>query len=184
MMIVLLIALVGPLIAPHSPTAIVGPPYRGVSGSLPIGTDYLGHDVLSRVLWGGRSLLWMSFAATLLGFLLGVSAGLVAGYSRGVGDNLVMRPMDVVQSLPQLVLVLVFVALLGPKLWLITLLVALAWAPQIARMTRGLTKETIEKEYVQAAEAIGISRRDILRKEVLPNISTPLTVEFAVRLTW
>src|SRR5262249_147540 len=77
-----------------------------------------------------------------------------------------------------------FVAMFGPKPWLITLLVALAWAPGVARMTRGLTQETLNKEYVEAAEAIGFPRGRILRREILPNVFTPLTVEFAVRLTW
>jgi peptide/nickel transport system permease protein len=95
-----------------------------------------------------------------------------------------MRPLEVIQSFPQIVLVLLFVALLGPQLWLVTVLVALAWVPQVARMSRGLTLETIDKEYVEAAEAIGIPRHRILRNEILPNIVTPLTVEFAIRLTW
>jgi peptide/nickel transport system permease protein len=182
--LIVLGALVGPLAAPHAPDALVGLPLQSPSGAHLLGTDALGHDVLSRVLWGGRSVVWMSFAAATLGVFVGVVVGLVAGYSQSVLDDVLMRGMDVVLAFPQIVFVLLFVSLLGPKLWLIVLLVALSWVPQVARVARGVTSEVIHREYVESAEAIGLPRHQILSREILPNITTPLMVEYGLRLTW
>jgi len=182
--LVVLLALVGPLAAPHAPDAFVGIPSQSPSGRFPLGTDYLGHDVLSRVLWGGRSVVWMAFAAASLGVGLGALAGMLAAYSRGGVDDVLMRGMDVVLAFPQIVFVLLFVSLLGPRLWLIVLMVALSWVPQVARVARGITAEVIHREYVESAELLGLPRRRILVREILPNVTTPLGVEYGLRLTW
>lgn len=182
--LVVLVALVGPLAAPHSPAAFVGPPAQSPSGEFLLGTDYLGHDVLSRVLWGGRSVVWMAFAAASLGVTLGAAIGLLAAYSRPLLDETLMRSMDVILAFPQIVFVLLFVSLLGPKLWLIVLLVAASWVPQVARVARGITSEVVSREYVQFAEMIGLPRCRILTREILPNVTTPLAVEYGLRLTW
>jgi len=115
---------------------------------------------------------------------IGVSVGLTAAYSRSVLDEVLMRSTDLLLAFPQIVLVLLFVSLIGPKLWLIVLLVALAWAPQVARVARGATLEVVGREYVESAEVIGVARWRILLREVLPNVASPLLVEFGVRLTW
>jgi peptide/nickel transport system permease protein len=182
--VMVLVALVGPLVAPHSASEIVVPPFSGPSGEAPLGGDYLGHDVLSRVLWGGRSVLWMAFAATTLGVIVGVTIGMIAAYSRNVLDDLLMRALDVVLAFPGLVLALLFVSLLGPKPWLIVLLVGLGWVPGVARTMRGVALDIVNREFVEAAEAFGMPRRNILRREVLPNLMTPLMVEYGLRLTW
>lgn len=181
---VVLLALVGPLVAPHTPTAVVGLPAQSPSGRFLLGTDYLGHDVLSRVLWGGRSVVWMAFAAATLGVAVGAAVGLLAAYSRSVTDDLLMRGMDVILAFPQIVFVLLFVSLLGPKLGLIVVLVALTWVPQVARVVRGITSDIVHREYVESAELIGLPRRRILAREILPNVTTPLMVEYGLRLTW
>jgi len=181
---VVLLALVGPLAAPYAPDALVGLPAQPPSGRFLLGTDYLGHDVLSRVLWGGRSVVWMAFAAATLGVALGAAVGLFAAYSRSLLDDVLMRGMDVILAFPQIVFVLLFVSMLGPKLPLIVLLVALTWVPQVARVARGITSEVIHREYVESAELIGLPRRRILAHEILPNVTTPLTVEYGLRLTW
>lgn len=182
--LIVLLALLGPLLAPHTPTEFVGAPLSGPTGDALLGADQLGRDVLSRVLAGGRSVLWMSIAAAVLGVALGVALGLVAGYVRGRADAVTMRALDVVIAFPQLVLVLLFVSLLGAKEWLIVVLTAVAWAPGVARVTRGITLETVDREFVQAAEVLGYSRRSILFGEILPNLTTPLMVELGLRLTW
>lgn len=184
LLLVVATALVGPFVAPHDPDDVVGLPAQGPSGSFLLGTDYLGHDVLSRVLWGGRSVLWMSFSAATLGVAFGAAIGLVAAYTRTIADDLLMRGMDVILAFPQIVFVLLFVSLLGPKLPLIVVLVAIAWMPQVARVVRGITSEVVNREYVESAELIGLSRRRILMREILPNVSTPLMVEYGLRLTW
>jgi peptide/nickel transport system permease protein len=181
---IVLVGVVGPLIAPHSPSEFVGPPSKGPFSGAPLGTDYLGQDVLSRVLWGGWSVLWMAIAATVIGVALGVVIGLVAASAGTVTDDLIMGATDVVLAFPQIVLVIVFVSMLGPELWLIVLLVAVSHAPRIARLVRALAAETMRKEYVEAAEVLGIPRYRILAGEVLPNLTTPLLVEASLRLVW
>ncbi len=181
---VVLIAVFGPLIAPHSSTDIVSAPIQGPSGAYPLGTDYLGRDVLSRVLSGGRTVVWMSFAAATLGVALGAALGMLAGYSRSWLDDGIMRTLDVVLAFPQVVLVLLFVAMLGTKEWLIVVLIAVSWTPQVARVVRGVTTEVVYREYVEAAEAMRLPARRILRQEILPNVVTPLAVEYGLRLTW
>jgi peptide/nickel transport system permease protein len=182
--LVVLLALVGPLAAPYDPSAVVGTPFSKPSTTFLLGTDYLGHDVLSRVLWGGRSVVWMAFAAATLGVAVGAAVGLLAGYSRSRLDDTLMRGMDVILAFPQIVLVLLFVSIIGPMLWLIVLLVALAWVPQIARVIRGVTTEVAHLEYVESSEAIALPRRWILLREILPNVTTPLMVDYGLRLTW
>ncbi|MBS1879845.1 MAG: ABC transporter permease [Actinobacteria bacterium] len=183
-LLVLAVALFGPLFAQYEPSAIVSIPAQGPSAQFPLGTDALGRDVLSRVLWGGRGLVWMAFLATALGVLVGAALGMLAGYSRSWLDDALMRTMDVILAFPQIILVLLFVSMLGTKLWLVSVLIAISWVPQVARVARGVTTEIVEREYIQAAEAIKTPARRILRKEVLPNIITPLAVEFGLRLTW
>jgi peptide/nickel transport system permease protein len=182
--VILATALIGPWFAPYDPGEFAGAPYTTPSSEAKLGTDYLGHDVLSRVLHGGRSILWMAFAATSIGVAIGVSLGLVAGYARNILDDIIMRTLDVVYAFPNIVLVLLFVSMLGPKLWLIVFLVAWAWVPGVARVTRGITTEAVTREYVEAAEVLGVPRRRILFREVLPNLLTPLLVEYGLRLTW
>ncbi|HYC82186.1 MAG TPA: ABC transporter permease [Solirubrobacterales bacterium] len=183
-LLVLAVALLGPFFAPYSPSAIVGIPAQGASADFPLGTDALGRDVLSRVLWGGRGLVWMAFLATALGVLVGAALGMLAGFSRSWLDDALMRTMDVVLAFPQIILVLLFVSMLGTKLWLVAVLIAVSWVPQVARVARGVTSEVVQREYIQAAEAIKTPARQILRREVLPNIVTPIAVEFGLRLTW
>jgi peptide/nickel transport system permease protein len=178
---VIAVALLGPFFAPHTPSEFIGAPY---SHTGVMGTDYLGRDVLSRALWGGRSVLWMAVAATTLGVTIGVTLGLVAGYARNALDDAIMRVLDILLAFPNIVLVLLFVSLIGPKEWLIVLLVACAWIPGVARVTRGMTVEIVSREFVEAAEVIGVPRRRILARDVLPNLMTPLMVEYGLRLTW
>ena len=159
---IVLVALIGPLVSRYDPSALVGIPLQPPSGDYPLGTDYLGHDVLSRLLWGGRSVVWMAFAAATLGVGLGAALGMLAGFSRSRLDDGLMRSMDVILAFPQIVLVLLFVSMLGSHLSLIVALVALAWVPQVARVARGVTADIVHREYVQAAEAIGLPRRRIL----------------------
>jgi peptide/nickel transport system permease protein len=181
---IVLLALIGPFFAPYNPTDLAGPPLAKPSSAFWLGTDNLGRDVLSRTLWGGRTVVWMSFASATIGMIFGVSLGMVAGYTGGWLDEVLMRGNDVVLAFPQVVFVLLFVSLLGPQLWLIVLLVGLTWMPQVARVARGLTVEVIHREYVQSAEALGVPRRRMLTREILPNLTTPLLVEFGLRLTW
>jgi len=178
------LALIGPLLAPKSTTAFVGPPYQSPSGEALLGTDNLGRDVLSRFLAGGRSILVLSVLATVLALIVGVAIGLFAAYSRGWLDDVIMRSLDVVLAFPAIVLVLLLVAVIGPELWLLVLTVAASHAPRIARLIRGAALEIVERDFVKAAEVLGEPRWKILFGEILPNITSPLMVEASLRLTY
>jgi peptide/nickel transport system permease protein len=178
------IALFGPFLAPYSPDEFADVPVAGPSDLARLGTDSLGRDVLSRFLWGGRSILSLSIAATVIGLALGALVGLIAAYSRGRLDDVLMRLMDVILAFPSIVLALVAVATVGPKLWLLVLVVGLTTMPRVARVTRGASLEIVERDYVHAAEAMGESRLKILSGEILPNITSPLMVEASLRLTY
>ena len=182
--LVVALAVIGPFFAPHSPTEFAGIPYSHASSALPLGADNLGRDVLSRFLWGGRSILGLSLAATALGLSFGAAIGLIAAYSRSFLDDALMRGMDVILAFPSIVLALVAVATVGPKLWLLVLVVGFTTAPRVARVTRGASLEIVERDFVQAAEALGESRTRILFGEILPSITSPLMVEASLRLTY
>ncbi|MEU7861392.1 ABC transporter permease [Nonomuraea sp. NPDC049141] len=177
-------ALAGPLVAPHDPTAIVGRPYAPPGGVALLGADYLGQDVWTRFLYGGRSILLTSALATLLGMVLGVVIGLVAGYARGWVDEVIMRLNDVVLAFPQIVLALVLLATVGPEPWLVVLVVGVSHAPRVARLARGMATTLATREFVQSAEALGERRTRILFSELLPNMSGPLLAEAGLRLTY
>jgi peptide/nickel transport system permease protein len=178
------IALFGPFIAPHSPTHFTGVPNTPPGGNALFGTDHIGQDVWSRFLWGGREVLAMAVASTAIGLVLGAFVGLIAAYSRSVLDDILMRTMDVILAFPQIMLALVAIATVGPKAWLIVLAVGLTTMPRVARVVRGASQPVIERDFVSAAEAIGVPRGKILLSEVLPNVLSPLMVEANLRLTY
>ena len=182
--VVVAVALLGPAFSPYSPTEFVAPPYEPPSNEAWLGTDYLGRDVLSRFLWGGRSVLGLSILATVFGLGLGILVGLVSAYTRNWIDDVLMRAMDVLLAFPQIVFVLLLISSVGPQLWLIVLTVGLSHAPRVARVTRGAALEVVERDFVKSAEALGETRWNILVGELLPNISSPLLVEFGLRLTY
>ena len=184
LLLVLASAIIGPFFAPHDPTVFTGAPFAKPSSNALLGTDSLGRDVLSRFLWGGRSILGLAAAATALGLVLGIAIGLLAAYSRSVLDDVLMRLMDMILAFPSIVLALVVVSTLGPKLWLIVLVVGLTTMPRVARVTRGASLEIVERDYIQAAEAMGESRAKILAGEILPNVTGTLMVEASLRLTY
>jgi peptide/nickel transport system permease protein len=179
----LLLALVGPYFAPTSPTGLIGIPY-GPSPHSTFGTDYLGRDVLSRFLWGGRSVFALTTLATGLGVGLGIAVGLVAAYARGRADDILMRTMDVILSFPQIVLTLVAAATVGPSLPLLVITIGVTTMPRTARVVRGSALEIVERDFVRATQAIGESRIRILLGEILPNILSPLLVEISLRYTY
>jgi len=183
-LIIAAIAIFGPLIAPHGPADFIGVPNTGPSGAARFGTDHLGQDVWSRFLDGGREILLLASAATLLGLVIGTSFGLLAAYSKGALDDVLMRSMDVILAFPSIMLALVAIATLGASGWLIILAVGLTNVPRVARVTRAAAQPIVERDFVAAAEAIGVTRWRILFGEILPNVLSPLMVEASLRLTY
>ncbi|GAB7531907.1 ABC transporter permease [Pseudomonas sp. 3A(2025)] len=183
-LLVVVVAVFGPLLAPHAPTDMVGPVYGAPTADAWLGFDFLGHDVLSRLLAGGLSVLWMSMAAALIALLVGTSLGLAAGFSRRRLDQAIMWGADVSLAFPDLILVLLIVSMLGRQPWLIVLTVSIAFIPSVIRLARGSTVAVASQEFVEVAQMMGYSPWRILFKEILPNILTPLLVHFGNMLTW
>jgi peptide/nickel transport system permease protein len=182
--LIVLIAAVGPFVTAKSPDALLTLPYAKPSSAFPLGGDFLGRDVLSRVLSGGWELLLMAAAATVIGVSVGAAAGMSAAYLRGKSDGFIMRTVDVILAFPQLVFALLLVSLLGPKVWLIILAVGLSHAPQVARVIRAATLDVSERDYVKVAELQGMPPARVMSREILPNLISPLMVEAGLRLTY
>ena len=181
---IVLVAVIGPWVTPSPPNALQTLPFAKPSGNFLLGADNLGRDVLSRVLEGGWLLLMMAAAATALGVLLGAAAGVSAAYLRGVSDGVIMRTIDVILSFPQLVFALLLLSIIGPKLWLIVLAVAVSHAPQVGRVLRAATLDVSEQDYVKAVELQGMRPAKVMMKEIMPNLVSPLMVEVGLRLTY
>jgi peptide/nickel transport system permease protein len=179
-----LLAIVGPYVAPYGPSVPVGAPNSTPGGKAALGTDYLGQDVLSRFLYGGRSILVMAVLATAIGLIVGVAIGLVAAYSRNALDDVLMRGMDVIMAFPQIMLALVAVAVVGPHAWVIVVAIALTTVPRIARVARGAAQPVVERDFIACSEAMGVPRWRILFGELLPNTLGPLMVEASLRMTY
>jgi peptide/nickel transport system permease protein len=148
------------------------------------GTDEFGRDVLSRTLIGARPTLLMGFGATAFSLLAGVPLGLVAGYRRGRVDEAIMRAMDVLMSFPPILLGLLVLAVTTPSLWKAMLAVGIVYVPPMVRLTRSVTLEIAQEEFILAAQARGDSAWRILLAEILPNAWPPIAVEGSLRITF
>ncbi|MEU9636766.1 ABC transporter permease subunit [Streptomyces tendae] len=181
-LLVLLLALLGPLAAPHSPTAQLAAPFQQPDGQFLLGTDVLGRDVASRVLGGGRTIVLTALAGTAAAGAVGLAAGVLAAMvSRRLGDLLV-RCVDALAVAPALLVVLVLAAgFPGSHAALVTA-VALATAAFSTRVLRAAADTVLDSGYVEAALARGDTRRAVLRHDVLPNIAGPALTDTALRL--
>jgi peptide/nickel transport system permease protein len=181
-LLVVAFAIFAPFFSPYGEQETAGPPYskKGV-----FGTDYLGQDVLSRLMHGGQAVLVISVLATLLGMVLGILIGVVAAYSGGWWDEVIMRVNDVLLAFPQILLALVVLtALRNPHSWVIVVLVGVSHAPRVARVARGVALGIVSRDFVVAAEALGERRSRVIVAEVLPNMTGPLLAEAGLRLTY
>ncbi len=179
--LLVLAAIFAPMLAPHGPdeqirTAILHRP-TWFSGAFPLGTDDLGRDVLSRLLYGARLSLSIGAVVVTLSFLVGTLLGLIAGFAGGVIDALVMRLMDIMLALPTLLLAIAIVAILGPGLFNAMLAVSLVQLPGFVRLTRAAVQVERGKDYVAAARMMGSGRARLMFLTVLPNCLAPLIVQ-------
>jgi peptide/nickel transport system permease protein len=183
-LLLIAVALIGPFVAPFGSTEYVEMPNTlNVPGTL-LGTDYFGQDVLSRFLFGGRTILILAIIATSIGITLGTTLGLSAAYLRGRYDEIIMRALDVILSFPQVLLSLVVISMFGPSNVLIICTVGLSTTPRIARIIRGAAISVVERDFISAAEALGETRKRVVFSEVLPNVTSSLLVEMNLRLTY
>ncbi|HLN11979.1 MAG TPA: ABC transporter permease [bacterium] len=176
-----LVAVAAPVLAPHDPLAVdIGGRLQAPSGMHPLGTDFYGRDVLSRILYGARYDLAIALVAVGVAAGAGVPFGVAAGYYGGLVDDAIMRVCDVLLAFPSLVLALALGAALGPGLWKAIFAVAITSIAGYARLARASTLVNREETYVEAARAQGSSDTRILARYVLPNIMSPIIVRATV----
>ena len=178
-----LVALLAPALAPHDPLATdlygrLQPP----SLNHPMGTDELGRDILSRVIFGARISLRIGLICIAISMTTGTALGLLAGYRGGLVDGLVMRLMDVLLAFPSILLAIAIVAVLGPGIENVMVAVSAVLVPQFARLVRASVLSVRELAYVEAARALGASGLRIALVSVLPNCLTPLVVQASLSL--
>ena len=174
-----LVALLTPLIAPYDPTAqgdLVTGTFAGLSAEHPLGTDQFARDVLSRLLYGTRISLTIGFVAVGISVTIGTLLGAIAGFIGGFVDGAIMRFVDMVISFPRLVLLITVIALFEPSIFLITAVLGLTLWPSTARIVRGEVLSLREREFVQAATALGFSKRRIILRHLIPNALAPVIV--------
>lgn len=182
-----LLAVFAPLVAPHVPTEqfrahVQQPPVWAAGGSwaFPLGTDALGRDLLSRLIYGARISLGIGISVMLVSVAVGIVLGLAAAFLRGLVDTVVMRVMDVITAIPSLVLAILVVAVLGPSLLNTIVAVTVVYLPRYVRIVRAAALSELSKEYVVAAQVAGVGRLRLMFVTVLPNCLAPLIVQAAL----
>jgi peptide/nickel transport system permease protein len=179
--IYLIVGVLGPILAPHDPTAIdAAARFQAPSLEHPFGTDTRGRDVLSRVMYGARKSLYVAFIVVTIASSIGVTLGLVAGYFRGLVDEVVMRFIDVLFAFPAILLALLLITILGPGLNQAVLALSVAFIPIMVRVTRGSAISIREEDYILAARAYGESGYKILFREMLPNLISVVMVQATI----
>ncbi len=184
LILIMLAAVFADRLAPYDPLQrSVEDRLQGPSSTHPLGTDSIGRDMLSRMLYGGRVSLQVGLYAVTASFLFGVPLGLAAGYFGGYIDNIIMRVMDVILSFPGLILAIWMVAVLGPSVRNVVIAITFWSIPTYARLARGNTLSVREMDYIIAERCIGASHTRILVRHILPNILAPLIVLATLNLS-
>lgn len=177
LLIFILIGGLAPLIAPYDPLEIIpGAAKKGPSSEYPLGTDNLGRDVLSRVVYGARISIAVGLIAVLIAMVGGAFLGMIAGFYGGWLDSLIMRFADIMLAFPGILLAIAIVAILGPGLTNAMIAVGIAAIPVYARTARGSILSVKTEDYIEAARAVGVPDRWLMVRHILPNIMAPIIV--------
>ena len=180
---IILVSVFAPVIAPYDyaetdkQNTLAGP-----SKEHWLGTDRLGRDILSRLIWGGRQSLQMGIIAVLIAAVVGVIIGSIAGYFGGWLDNLLMRILDIYQSIPMMLLCITFAAILGPSLRNAIIAIGVSMVPAFARMMRASILTVRESEYIEAAICCNATNRMIIMKNIIPNAISPIIVNITMSI--
>jgi len=187
-------AFLGPVIAPYHEAEFIeedlqgnellDPSFMTPSRQTWLGTDYIGRDILSRILWGARTSLGISFAAALLAYVLGISLGIMAAVLGGWIDTLLSRMVDALLSFPSIMLGLITIAAFGSSIPLLIVLAGLVYCTAVFRLSRALGQDIMVQDYVEAARARGEGILWIIAREILPNSIMPLATDFGLRLVF
>jgi peptide/nickel transport system permease protein len=180
-LIYVLAALFAPLITPYPETKIVGGAYEMWGEQFILGTDQLGRDMLSRLIYGARNTIGIAFVTTLLAFLLGGALGILASVLRGWVDQVLGRFIDVLMAIPQLIFALMLLSIVGASVVNLILIIAVLDSTRVFRLSRAVAMNVAVMDYVEAARLQGERLGWIMSREILPNILPPLVAEFGLR---
>jgi peptide/nickel transport system permease protein len=177
----LLVAIFAPLLAPYGEAEIFDMSYAPWSDEFMFGTDQLGRDILSRLIYGAQNTIGIAVATTLLAFLIGGSLGLAAAISRNWLDLLLSRSVDVLMAIPSLIFALMLLSMFGSNATNLIIIIAILDSTRVFRITRAVALNVVVMEFVEAAKLRGEGMGWIMRREILPNIMPPLVAEFGLR---
>ena len=174
-------ALLAPLVAPYGETAVVGDVWEPFSSTFILGTDHLGRDLFSRMVFGARNTITLAFVITFISFVVGTFWGFVAAVKGGWTDQVVGRMVDVIMALPTLIFALMILSVLGSSVPVLIFTIALLDATRVFRLARAVAMDIEVMDFVEAARLRGEGILWIMRHEILPNALSPLVAEFGLR---
>jgi len=178
-----LVVIFAQVIAPHNPEALDIPHMlEGPSSTYLLGTDHLGRDLLSRLIFGSRIALGTALSSVGIALCLGLILGLISGYLGGYTDNIILVILNSIQAFPAVILALAVLALLGPSLLNVIMVIGLTWTPGYARVTRAQVLSVKENVYIEAGRSLGATRQRIILLHILPNILATLVILLAMDL--
>ena len=176
-----IVAIFAPALAPHGQAQIIGDQFEPWGGATPLGTDALGRDMLSRMIWGARNTVSVALLTTLLAFLIGSVTGLLAAALGGWVDLVLSRIVDILMAVPALIFTLLALSALGPGIANLVMVIAVLDSTRVFRLARAAAMNVMVMDYVEAATLRGEGTWWLIRHEVLPNIAAPLIAEFGLR---
>ena len=176
-----LVALLAPVLAPYGEAQVFPAPYEPWSATHIFGTDQIGRDIFSRMIYGARNTVGIAVATTLLSFLIGGSLGLAAAIDRRWIDQVLSRSVDVLMAIPSLIFALVLLSIFGSTVLNLIMIIAVLDATRVFRLTRSVAVNVVVMDYVEAAKLRGEGLGWVMRREILPNILPPLIAEFGLR---
>lgn len=178
--VIVLACVLAPVIAPYDPSAQSPDRFAGPSAAHLFGTDELGRDLFSRVLFGGQLTIFIAAGATLVAMVLGIAWGMAAAFLRGIWDEILMRLADTVMAIPQILFALVFISAFGADPVKLAVIIGILLTPTTARLVRSSVLSELQEDYFTAAVAFGSKRSRLLFAEVLPNARGPIVVQAAI----
>lgn len=176
-----IVALFAPLIAPYGEAEVHPEPYAPWGGDYLFGTDQIGRDVFTRLIYGARNTVGIAFVTTILAFAIGGGLALAAAVRGGWLDQALSRAVDVLMAIPSLIFALMLLSITGPSLIAIIMIIAILDSTRVFRLTRAVAMNVVVMDYVEAARLRGESIGWVMRREILPNIMPPLVAEFGLR---
>ena len=180
-LIYVFVAIFAPIIAPYGEGDVLGDAYQPWSAAHPLGTDQLGRDMLTRLIYGARNTIGIAFITVLLSFMIGGSLGILAAIYRGWLDQIVGRLVDAIMSIPQLIFALMLLSIVGPSALSIIVIIAVLDSTRVFRLSRAVAMNIVVMDYVEAARLRGENTGWIMRREILPNILPTMVTEFGLR---